>query len=156
MITLHQGDLLDSGCQIIAHQVNCQGVMGGGIAKTIRERWPEVFQGYAQFCKNGRGKLGEILTLPVRQEEGALPIIVNMFGQDQYGRTRCYTDYAAFGECCVKLHEWIESDPSHKGLRVGMPFNIGCGLAGGDWDTVYSILESVFGDQEIELELWKL
>lgn len=35
MITHHNGDLLKSGCDIICHQVNLQGIMGGGLAKQI-------------------------------------------------------------------------------------------------------------------------
>ena len=44
MIHYVKGNLLDSDCDYICHQVNCQGVMGSGIAKQIRERWPEVYK----------------------------------------------------------------------------------------------------------------
>ena len=46
MITYVKGDLLDSNCDYICHQVNCRGVMGAGIAKQIRERFPEVYRVY--------------------------------------------------------------------------------------------------------------
>ena len=32
------GNVLDSDAPIIAHQVNCMGVMGAGVAKCIREK----------------------------------------------------------------------------------------------------------------------
>lgn len=32
-MTYYKGDLLKSPCNMICHQVNCQGVMGDGIAK---------------------------------------------------------------------------------------------------------------------------
>ena len=31
---------------IICHQVNCKGVMGAGLAKQIRDKWPVVFDEY--------------------------------------------------------------------------------------------------------------
>ena len=32
------GNILDAQTDVIAHQVNCQGVMGAGLAKQIREK----------------------------------------------------------------------------------------------------------------------
>lgn len=37
-----------------------------------------------------------------------------------------------------------------------MPYNLGCGLAGGDWEVVREMLREVFEDTNIRLELWKL
>ena len=37
MVTFHNGNILDSGADIICHQVNCRGVMGSGVAKQIKE-----------------------------------------------------------------------------------------------------------------------
>ena len=31
---------------IICHQVNCKGVMGAGLAKQIRDKWPDVYDRY--------------------------------------------------------------------------------------------------------------
>ena len=44
MITYKNGDLLESNCNFICHQVNCQGVMGSGIAKQIRNLFPFVYE----------------------------------------------------------------------------------------------------------------
>ena len=38
MVTIHEGDLLASNCEVICHQTNCMGAMGSGIAKAIRAR----------------------------------------------------------------------------------------------------------------------
>ena len=51
-VKYYNGDLLESGCDYICHQVNCQGVMGSGIAKSIREKWPVVFEKYKVFLDN--------------------------------------------------------------------------------------------------------
>ena len=46
MIAIINGNLLDSNCDYICHQVNCQGKMNSGIAKSIREKWPVVYANY--------------------------------------------------------------------------------------------------------------
>ena len=50
MIHYVQGDITKSDCDIICHQVNCQGVMNSGVAKAIREKWPEVYDNYKRWC----------------------------------------------------------------------------------------------------------
>ncbi|WP_411668007.1 hypothetical protein [Bacillus subtilis] len=39
MIKIIQGDLLEAKENIIAHQVNCKGVMGSGIALQIKKKY---------------------------------------------------------------------------------------------------------------------
>ena len=39
----YAGDLLDARVDMIFHVTNCMGVMGGGIAKSIKNKWPKVF-----------------------------------------------------------------------------------------------------------------
>ena len=42
----YAGDLLDAHVDIIFHVTNCMGVMGAGIAKSIKNKWPKVFTEY--------------------------------------------------------------------------------------------------------------
>lgn len=41
--------------------------------------------------------------------------------------------------------------------NIGIPKNIGCGLAGGDWEgAVYPMIEKIFGgDKEITLNIYE-
>ena len=41
-IPVIRGDILRSDTDIIVQQVNCQGVMGAGLAKQIASQYPEV------------------------------------------------------------------------------------------------------------------
>lgn len=42
MIKHIKGDIFQSSADVILHQVNCQGVMGSGVAKQVREKYPDV------------------------------------------------------------------------------------------------------------------
>lgn len=53
-IQLVTGNLLDSNCDILINTVNCVGVMGAGIAKQFKDRYPRMFKQYKLDCSNGR------------------------------------------------------------------------------------------------------
>ena len=74
-----------------------------------------------------------------------------MFAQDGYGRGEIQTDYKAFENCVKNLKEKAEEH----NLTVAMPYNIGCGLAGGDWNVIFSILEKYFKYSPINLYIVK-
>lgn len=49
MIKIVNRDIILANEQIIAHQVNCKGVMGSGVAKSIKTAYPEVYNEYKKF-----------------------------------------------------------------------------------------------------------
>lgn len=153
MITEMEGSLFYSDAPVIAHQVNCMGVMGRGIAQIIRERFPEVFQSYQRQCGSlqDSGKkdlLGKVLL--VKNHEGVY--IANCFAQYRYGTSSRYTDYDAFRTCFVRLHNWAVKNEVE---TIAIPYKIGCGNGGGDWSEVYQILEGIFKDSEVTLEIYR-
>ena len=90
--------------------------------------------------QNNNQHLGEILT--VKTSDGRLS--VNMYAQEFYGHNRKYTDYLAFASCLSRLKDCLNHIDTDK--VVAFPYNIGCGLAGGDWDVVYALIKE-FSDQ---------
>ena len=50
MIKHVKADIFTTDCDIIVHQVNCYGVMGAGIAKQVKERYPDVYDIYKSLC----------------------------------------------------------------------------------------------------------
>ena len=60
MITIHEGDLLASNCEVICHQTNCMGAMGGGIARVIRDTYPEAYYALKQRFERGAAFVGEV------------------------------------------------------------------------------------------------
>ena len=94
MINHIKCDIFESGADIICHQVNCQGAMNSGVAKQVRNRYPDVYDAYKSICKEKTPK--ELLgyAQPVWLKNDLT--IVNLFAQDQYGYDgKCYTDYCS-------------------------------------------------------------
>jgi hypothetical protein len=135
------GNILDVKSGVIAHQVNCKGVMGAGLALQIRKKYPEVYLEYKDCCDTGYARLGSCLILPV---DGLS--IANLFAQNGYGRTGVHTDYMALSNCLSGLNEWAN------GCDIHIPYGIGCGLAGGDWDVVSVLIDKYAPNATV----WKL
>lgn len=143
MVNYVKGDLLESNCDYICHQVNCQGVMGSGIAKQIREKWPEVYEEYKIFCEdNGSDKYRPLLGSILRSSSSdSRPRIINLFSQDNYGYDGArYTSYDAFATCLVRIRNLVPLDCS-----IGFPKGIGCGLGGGDWKVIEILIDRILG-----------
>ncbi|MEE2003037.1 macro domain-containing protein [Alkalimonas sp. MEB108] len=47
------GNIFTSNAQTLVNTVNCEGVMGAGIALECRFRYPEMFARYQQLCSDG-------------------------------------------------------------------------------------------------------
>ena len=55
-IPIIEGNILDYDKDIIVQQVNCQGVMGGGLAKQILMKYPEVPKEYKKYWTKKKKK----------------------------------------------------------------------------------------------------
>lgn len=144
MIVYRKGDVLNdrANLTIIAHQTNCHGAMGAGIAKQIAELYPEVDQAQKEMYKAGKQKLGAIQRISV---EGGKLTIVNLY--EQKG-TRLFpgqklTGYKALEQCLCRLKAMMKETDV-----LGMP-KIGAGRGGGDWSRISQIIENVFGQTTV-------
>ncbi len=127
-------DILSVASGIIGHQVNCQGVMGSGLARQIKDRYPVVYEKYAKLVNDTPDKsslLGVIQ--PVRVSDDLF--VYNLFGQLRYGRDERHTDYEALRVIAQKLKE--------RQVQIHLPFGLGCGNGGGDWEVVSQIFSDV-------------
>mgnify|MGYP003510260593 FL=1 len=149
-----KGDLLkaldDGKITYAVHQVNCHGRMGSGIAKSIRAKYPVVYDNYMAKVQPAKDEglhmelLGDIQICAVYKNFYKTlqhPCVVNFFSQFNYGYDGCrYTSYDAFWECLNRLKNGLQ-----KGSRIGFPKNIGCGLGGANWNVIEKMIEEVLG-----------
>lgn len=149
MITIIEDDILNSKSDIIAHQVNCRNAMNSGVAKTLRNAYPQIYKSYSKYCSIYKSKLlGSIQLVKISEHL----TICNMFAQDDYGRGKQYTNIDALRLCLTKLKKYAED----KNKTISLPYMIGCDRGGADWSEVYLIIEDLFKESNIELTLYKL
>lgn len=166
-LTVSKGNIMQATEGIILQQVNCQGVMGSGVAAAIRAEYPIVFDEYSKFCSIHNmmptNLLGELLVVRVSPTLH----VANVFGQLYYGRNpgaqlrSMYTSYDALDSGLLKLRNWIDDERNlaiDKDLGFANPTihypEIGCGLGGGDWNVVSAIIKSRLFD--FNQVLWRL
>lgn len=142
MIKIVNKNIVKAEESVIAHQVNCKGVMGSGVARAIRNKFPEVYDEYRKFLSNTNDVLGYVQYVVIPREK---KIIANLFAQDNYGYDKQYTDYDALESCFLNL--------AHKSLvPIAMPYKIGCGCGGGDWDNVvFPMIDKIFTGRTVVL-----
>lgn len=155
MIEEHIGDILKSGAGAVCQQVNCRGAMNSGLAKYIKTKYPVVAEEYkarvAQAKQDSRdledyGLLGRVQAVEVAPKQ----VILNLFSQNHYGKDgKQYTDYPALQVCLDTIRDYVEL-----GVRIAFPYNLGCGLGGGDWSTVRKMIEKTFQNRRVEI--WRL
>ena len=112
---------------IIAHGVNCLGVMGSGIALAIKTKWPKAFIEYQELCK----KYSPIELLGLTQVihmNGDL-YVSNNFTQLSCGHIGRYADPEAVKMTLGQTFSFADSID----LPLFLP-KIGCGLGGLLWE----------------------
>lgn len=149
MIKIRVGDVLNVEPGVIVHGCNSRGVMGSGVAKAVKDRYPQAFEIYRSgFEKKGQPlDLGSVTWTGV----GPLKFIVNAITQDKYGYAgKLYTSYDAVRECFKSVNIVAKS------FNVGVHFPlIGCDRGGGDWNIVSKIIDEEVEDR-YEKVLWVL
>lgn len=161
MIKIVNGDLLQSNLPLIAHQTNCLGVMGAGIAKSIKNKWNLVYTQYINFCKllkYSKELLGKCQVCITGDKP--INLVANLFGEYSFTESVApyenrYTDYDALKKALLDLKDFCKNNEI---TEIGIPYKLGCGLAGGDWDrVVYPMLQELFAnDSIITLYIYKL
>ena len=134
-----KGNLLEATEPLIAHGCNAQGVMGSGVAKYVREKWPKAYEDYHDWCERhsvGREELlGKNRYFSINKNQ----TLVNAITQVNYGQGK-QARYIAVIECLVTAAvDYERLDPN---LEIAIPL-IGCGLGGLKWEVLKELLEEV-------------
>lgn len=149
-----QGDLFDTDATYIGHGANCVGVMGAGIAKTLKQFYPHNYNAYYNHCKFGKAHPGGFLVVPERRHDSYDRIfVVNFFTQDKPGPDARYeavfTSLLNFARIATE-----DSKRAKYGNRIAIP-EIGCGIGGLEWKAVKKLIKTVETIvPEMEFEVW--
>lgn len=132
---------------LVCHQVNCMGVMGAGLAKQIKDKHPEVFDIYLEKCNAfGSYNLGDVQLCSCLENGGYM--VANIFAQEGYGKKGRFTDYNALIKALSSLRQLDNT-------IIRIPYKMGCGLGGGDWETVMKLINSELVAYGRKVEIWK-
>ena len=159
------GDLIamaqEGKFQVVSHGCNAFCTMGAGIAPQMAKAFGcDKFPMEAQQHRGDYNKLGQIdwkvSTYTVCNSETDflefdLAVINSYtqygFGLNHEGGSARPIDYDALRLCMRKINHQF------KGRHVGLP-KIGCGLAGGSWDTIKLIIQQELKDCKVTVVIY--
>lgn len=137
------GDLVNLGLEgkfdFIGHGCNCQKIMGAGIASQIAERIPWAQQADKQDERLPIERLGDFTMSTIMNERTTM--VINMYTQHMPGPD---LSYSALTLILYKINLM------YPGRSIGLPL-IGCGLGGGDWETVKKIIRDQLCDMNVTI-----
>lgn len=140
-MNLIKGDLLSVDRGIIVHGCNSCGYFNAGVAKAIREKYPQAYQDYMYHYRRGNANLGNIIMTKISDDL----YIVSGITQNEFGRIpqRCYVSY----EAIEQVFSQVNNTAIALNLSVNFPM-IGAGLGGGDWNSIRNIIDTTL-DQDV-------
>ena len=171
------GNLLENDCDMIVQQLNCLCVRPHGLSEDIAKKYP-----YADVYNRRRSVGTKNLAIPEdRPEPGTVvlshshkkddnnPIVVGIFGQYDFGKLR-YRSYRPqykitetrelrefwFENGLNILRDWLVKNNYGKNFKIGFPYKIACGLAGGNWDKYRKMLERFANSIECQVFVYHL
>lgn len=155
MIDIIYGNLLNFPKSInrIAHSCNTLNVMGAGIAKQIKDKFPYVWQADCIAHKNNKNLLGSYsFGWTDLDSQTCEKGVYNLYTQSSIGGGR-EVNYEAFYNSLSSVKEVLEKECLHSGeeITLGLPYGISCGLAGGSWRIIYAMIEDIFVDSPIKI-----
>jgi O-acetyl-ADP-ribose deacetylase (regulator of RNase III) len=123
--------------------------MGAGIAKQIKQHYPEAYEVDRNFPIpiGSRERMGHFSKAQVGHIR-----IYNLYGQYHYGRKGTYTELPMLEKAVRGMLE----DLRDQEVKIGLPYRIGAGLAGGNWIEIQEMLERCSMDYSRHLYLYQL
>lgn len=148
MITYKIGDLLKATENVICHQVNADGVMGGGLALQIANTYPSVENIYKAYCKVHKYNYEEVKGKHLYVEITKNKIITNCFTQ----KPNFDTDYQAINLCFTDIFKFCKK----QNFSLAIPYKYGCGIANGNWEDVETIIKHLAGLFDLNVAIYRL
>ena len=136
MIEYIQGDIFESNSDAIVNPVNCVGVMGAGLAKQFKERYPDNFRAYQEACRQGQVQPGRVFAFD--RGPGKRPRYIFNFPTKRHWREASQMPdiQAGLGDLAAHLRQQPDIN------CIGLPA-LGCGLGGLKWVDVKREIEGV-------------
>lgn len=137
------GNLFDSNAKTLVNTVNCVGVMGKGIAKEFKTKYPPMYDDYEQRCKNKKVEPGK----PYLYTDQAGTSILNFPTKDHW-RSPSKLSYIISGL------DWFVNNYHELGVTsIAFP-PLGCGNGGLKWEVVGPLMYSKLKDLPINIEIY--
>ena len=143
MIRFIKGNIFDSNAKTLVNTVNCVGIMGKGLAKEFKLRFPSMYKEYVNACRRGELRSGRpFIYRDLVKNVLCFPTKDNWKGPSKY----------EFIEAGLKA---IAENYEKWGLESLAVPPLGTGLGGLDWKRVKELVIKYLGHLPIDIEVYE-
>lgn len=133
-------DILSVNVGVIVHPISCNGTVFGGFSKQLINKYPAVLKDHESAYSNSSpfsilGKNSSINVTKTLSVTNAYCQVVSN-GQNKF-------EYLAFKSCLEQMQK--EMPKGH----FYFPYKLGCGLQGGNWKDIESLIHSIISNYTI-------
>lgn len=149
MIHETSGDILLSSAQMIAHGVAPNDNFHSGLALSLREQWPAMYNDFRHYCHQSHPQPGEVW---VWSGVGGVRIACLMTQEAAYdhGAKPGRAKLENVNHCLKALRQVIQSE---KITSLALP-RLATGVGGLEWDLVQPLIKAHLGDLKIPIEVY--
>ena len=149
-----------TGINNIAHSCNTRNIMGGGIAKQIKSRYPQAYEADTKAYNTEYDQDGQYVHWLGKYSKAKVDkgTIYNLYTQANLGTGKRQVLYEDFWQALKNMQEDLLFIQHETGERqvLGLPYGISCGLAGGNCGIIKAMIEDIFLDSLIKTYIVKL
>lgn len=143
-VVVKEGDILRAVEPFLLHQCNCMSKSARGVAKSLFQRYPAA----NTYTTGYKRVFGTASFHPTGENT---PTIINAYAQRTPGKFKSLADLEERKHTLEKI---LLSLPHHV-KDIAIPWRIGCGLAGGDWNEYFAMLTRCAEIRQLRLVLYK-
>ena len=142
-VTFKTGDIFESECETLVNAVNTVGVMGAGLAKQFKLKYPQMFKEYKSLCDSHQFYIGDGFYYQENEKKSVLNIPTKKHWKDP-----SKLEYIEQGL------DWFVSHYKLLGISsVAFPA-LGCGLGGLYWKEVGPLMFEKLDPLPIKVEIY--
>lgn len=141
-ISFEEGSVWDTPRdQRIVIPVNCEGVMGAGMAKIYKDKNPRAFRDYQQYCSCKTLRPGG--TILVMDDDGRISLL---FSTKDSWRDPSRVEWIEQG--LKQFRQWYDCLDSYAFPALG------CGLGGLQWETVKQMMVDILSPMQNKIYIY--
>lgn len=147
MIEYTIGDMFESDAEALVNTVNTMGVMGKGVALQFKNRYHDNYKAYAEACKRGEVRIGQMLVVRDQSLLGE-KLIVNFPTKTDWRKPSEY-EYVAQG-----LDALVDTINQYGIKSIAIP-PLGAGNGGLRWDRVKQMIEEKLAGLDVRIVVYE-
>ena len=147
MIEYTIGDMFESDAEALVNTVNTMGVMGKGVALQFKNRYHDNYKAYAEACKRGEVRIGQMLVVRDHSLLGE-KLIVNFPTKTDWRKPSEY-EYVAQG-----LDALVDTINQYGIKSIAIP-PLGAGNGGLRWDRVKQMIEEKLAGLDVRIVVYE-